>query len=573
MSYQAFYRTYRPQSFSEVVGQKAIIKTLENSLREQKIAHAYLFSGPRGTGKTTMARLFAKSLNCEEGVGHECDHCQNCLAVKSGSHPDVFEIDAASNSGVENVRDLIDQVKYQPILGRYKVYIIDEVHNMSSSAFNALLKTLEEPPANVVFILATTEPQKVLPTILSRVQRFDFTKVSDADIISKMTDILKNEKVRYEPEVLTMIARLAEGGVRDALSILDQVVSYSGSYVKCEDINLLFGLLSVEEKLELVKRIGAKDLTTVLTAVKKLYDRGIDIVRLHDDLIKIYKDLLVFGMTKDENLLTVLKPGEALSTLIKPKDIRQSLTILTESRRDYRKVSNTLDHFELTLIRLCAETEDKSEITSPKPDIPQISAKEIKSTVETDVENVETKPVKSIAKTVNFEGETVPVLKAPDKKAVEVFAFGPALDISPEDIIQVMVQGSKADKQKLLESWSRLKNPMAMVAYGQYAVMLNATTPRIIGAGLLVVETVYEAQVAKINLVANQEGLRRAVAEMFGIQTAVYALTGAEYISLVNRYKNLQQAGKLPTPEPLDFDKILRRDVNDKFIADLKKED
>lgn len=298
MSYQAFYRTYRPQKFSEVVGQKAVIKTLRNALSENKIAHAYLFCGPRGTGKTTMARLFAKALNCEEGIGHECDVCQNCVAVKTGSHPDVFEIDAASNSGVDSVRDLIDQVRYQPILGRYKVYIIDEVHNMSSSAFNALLKTLEEPPANVVFILATTEPQKVLPTILSRVQRFDFTKVSDEDIISKMSEILEKENVTYEEGSLELIARLADGGVRDALSILDQVVSYSGDNISIEDINTLFGLLNVKDKLDFVRKIGSKDLASVINTAKDMYSRGIDIVKLHDDLIKIFKDLLVFGMTK-----------------------------------------------------------------------------------------------------------------------------------------------------------------------------------------------------------------------------------------------------------------------------------
>lgn len=268
MSYQAFYRTYRPQKFSEVVGQKAVIKTLRNALSENKIAHAYLFCGPRGTGKTTMARLFAKALNCEEGIGHECDVCQNCVAVKTGSHPDVFEIDAASNSGVDSVRDLIDQVRYQPILGRYKVYIIDEVHNMSSSAFNALLKTLEEPPANVVFILATTEPQKVLPTILSRVQRFDFTKVSDEDIISKMSEILEKENVTYEEGSLELIARLADGGVRDALSILDQVVSYSGDNISIEDINTLFGLLNVKDKLDFVRKIGSKDLASVINTAK-----------------------------------------------------------------------------------------------------------------------------------------------------------------------------------------------------------------------------------------------------------------------------------------------------------------
>ena len=190
MAYLALYRKYRPQSFDEVVGQKAVIKTLTNALKNNKIAHAYLFCGPRGTGKTSLARLFAKSLNCSKGVGEECNECDNCLAVIKGNHPDVFEVDAASNSGVDNVRQLIEQVSFQPILGRYKVYIIDEVHSMSASAFNALLKTLEEPPAHVVFILATTEPNKVLPTILSRVQRYDFTKVSDEDLVYKMSEIL-----------------------------------------------------------------------------------------------------------------------------------------------------------------------------------------------------------------------------------------------------------------------------------------------------------------------------------------------------------------------------------------------
>lgn len=568
MSYQAFYRTYRPQKFSEVVGQKAVIKTLRNALSENKIAHAYLFCGPRGTGKTTMARLFAKALNCEEGIGHECDVCQNCIAVKTGSHPDVFEIDAASNSGVDSVRDLIDQVRYQPILGRYKVYIIDEVHNMSSSAFNALLKTLEEPPANVVFILATTEPQKVLPTILSRVQRFDFTKVSDEDIISKMSEILEKENVTYEEGSLELIARLADGGVRDALSILDQVVSYSGDNISIEDINTLFGLLNVKDKLDFVRKIGSKDLASVINTAKDMYSRGIDIVKLHDDLIKIFKDLLVFGMTKDESLLTVLKPNEALQTLIKPKDIKRSLNILIEARREYRKVTNAFDHFELTLIKLCSEEETPVISTV----VNQSQNKPLVNGITSQVENT-AKPETKIVEVKDDYVESVVKKKTVTNKVAEVSTIGPMLDISDDDVIQIMIQGSKPLKQSLMESWPKLKSPEALAEYGQYAVMLNACTPRIIGANVLVVETMFDAQAAKINLIANQEGLKNILSELFGVSPTCYAITPTEYIRLVQHYKNLQQARKLPDATKLDFDKILRKGSGQKFIDELKKED
>lgn len=568
MSYQAFYRTYRPQKFSEVVGQKAVIKTLRNALSENKIAHAYLFCGPRGTGKTTMARLFAKALNCEEGIGHECDVCQNCVAVKTGSHPDVFEIDAASNSGVDSVRDLIDQVRYQPILGRYKVYIIDEVHNMSSSAFNALLKTLEEPPANVVFILATTEPQKVLPTILSRVQRFDFTKVSDEDIISKMSEILEKENVTYEEGSLELIARLADGGVRDALSILDQVVSYSGDNISIEDINTLFGLLNVKDKLDFVRKIGSKDLASVINTAKDMYSRGIDIVKLHDDLIKIFKDLLVFGMTKDESLLTMLKPNEALQTLIKPKDIKRSLNILIDARREYRKVTNAFDHFELTLIKLCSEEETPVISTV----VNQSQNKPLVNGITSQVENT-AKPETKIVEVKDDYVESVVKKKTVTNKVAEVSTIGPMLDISDDDVIQIMIQGSKPLKQSLMESWPKLKSPEALAEYGQYAVMLNACTPRIIGANVLVVETMFDAQAAKINLIANQEGLKNILSELFGVSPTCYAITPTEYIRLVQHYKNLQQARKLPDATKLDFDKILRKGSGQKFIDELKKED
>lgn len=373
MAYKALYNKYRPTTFEEVAGQRSIVRTMRNAIENNKIAHAYLFCGPRGTGKTSMARLFAKALNCEEGLGHQCNHCSNCLAMNSGSHPDVIEIDAASNNGVEQVRDLIDKVRYAPIKGKYKIYIIDEVHMMSAGAFNALLKTLEEPPEHVIFILATTEPFKVLPTIISRCQRYDFGKIDAKDITDKLVWILKREGVPYEESALDAIVDLADGGMRDALSILDQALAYGGNQLREQDVLDVYGLASSAQKCRLLDLIATGDVSPVLALAEEFLTSGIDIKRLIQALLDILKDCLVYLKTNQPKLLQAasVKDIDALIGKIDDVHANQMIDILIKCQADSKSVGNLRSLFELTLIRMTSLFGEGAVV---QPFVPQYSA-------------------------------------------------------------------------------------------------------------------------------------------------------------------------------------------------------
>ena len=369
MSYKALYRTYRPSTFEEVAGQKVIVQTLQNALNQNKIAHAYLFAGPRGTGKTTMAKLFAKALNCEKGIGHQCNECSNCLAVNDGSHQDIIEIDAASNNGVDDIRALVDNVNYAPIKGRYKVYIIDEVHMMSANAFNALLKTLEEPPSHVVFILATTEPHKIIPTILSRCQRYNFSKVSDKDIKQRMIEILKIENISYEVSAIDLIISLADGGVRDALSMLDQVLAYANQTLNEEDVLDLFALLNKTDKLDLLYAIKDHNVKLLMNKISHFLDKGIDVRRLSADLLGLLKDLLIFYKTKDESLMLFLTKREAkhLSANLSLSRLNELINSLLKALNDFRFVTDLRSLFELTLLQMASSGDDFTSTKIEQP--------------------------------------------------------------------------------------------------------------------------------------------------------------------------------------------------------------
>jgi DNA polymerase-3 subunit gamma/tau len=311
MSYVVFARKYRPQTFDDVVAQEHVTRTLRNALANDRIASGYLFCGPRGTGKTTVARILAKAVNCINGpTPTPCGECPACVEITAGSSLDVLEVDAASNTGVDDIRTLRENVRYLPTRGKRRIYIIDEVHRLSGSAFDALLKTLEEPPPHVMFIFATTEPLKVPETILSRTQRFDFRRVSAADLVAHLRNIAKQENLQIEERALTIIARKAEGGVRDALSLLDQIAAFCGDKITEPDVVNALRLVDRQMLVEFVDAVAASDRTRTLTVVRRVIDSGVDPADFVAELIEHLRTLMILRSTPTAENLVQLSSSE-----------------------------------------------------------------------------------------------------------------------------------------------------------------------------------------------------------------------------------------------------------------------
>lgn len=369
MAYQALYRVWRSQRFDDVVGQKAITQTLKNAIVQKKTSHAYLFTGPRGTGKTSAAKIFAKAINCKHSQdGEPCNVCETCVAITEGRLNDVIEIDAASNNGVEEIRDIRDKAKYAPTQAEYKVYIIDEVHMLSTGAFNALLKTLEEPPQNVIFILATTEPHKIPLTIISRTQRFDFKRISTQDIVDHMAHIMQEMALDYEEQALYVIGRAAEGGMRDALSILDQTISFSDEKVTLEDAMQVTGSLTYEMMDHYIRCCVAGDVERALEGLESILGEGKEARRFLEDLLLYCRDLLMYQQAPKllaEKAGTLTEAFKELATQTSAEKIYQLIKILSDTQNEIRFTNNANIYLEVATVKL-AKTVQPNKHNTPE---------------------------------------------------------------------------------------------------------------------------------------------------------------------------------------------------------------
>ncbi|MGX8833198.1 DNA polymerase III subunit gamma/tau [Amedibacillus sp. YH-ame6] len=579
MGYKALYRTYRPNSFEEVAGQKHVVQTLQNAVEQNKIAHAYLFSGPRGTGKTSIAKIFAKTINCENEEVKPCLKCDNCLSVQEGSHPDIIEIDAASNNGVEEVRTLIEKVKYAPLKGKYKVYIIDEVHMMSTGAFNALLKTIEEPPAHVIFILATTEPHKVLPTIISRCQRFDFTKVSRPEIVERIHTVLKAENIQCDEDVIKLIAQLADGGLRDALSILDQCIAYAKDHVELHHINEIYGITTVQEKLELFHSIFNKEPVVLLDKVDDFIEKGVDIKRLTEDLIELLKESIIFEYTKDASLLHDLSNEEA-SMIIKGCTIKtqfKMIDLLMGAYDKYRFAANVGSYFEVCLLEMLdVSTTNTTEkvvaepvITKKEPvkEIPQpqnVSRETFEATNTTEevdipmiIEEVKPEPVAQVA-------------KQESKPATEVIPSTSKImkSLDNDFVLGLLVGATKPEKAYDMDKFSTISDYLVDLKWARFASLLRNAT--IVGSGnnYIVIGVDSKAEANEINEVDSNNEFQEFIVELLGKNKKIFGISKAQQNVVIQEFKDRMINGTLP--EPLKIEDVA---VEDKTVVEPTQEE
>ncbi|WP_404460119.1 DNA polymerase III subunit gamma/tau [Sutcliffiella horikoshii] len=524
MAYQALYRVFRPQTFADVVGQEHITKTLQNALLQQKFSHAYLFSGPRGTGKTSAAKILAKAVNCEHApVAEPCNECSACKGITDGSISDVIEIDAASNNGVDEIRDIRDKVKYAPSSVKYKVYIIDEVHMLSIGAFNALLKTLEEPPKHVIFILATTEPHKIPLTIISRCQRFDFKRITGESIVGRLSTVLQAQEIEAEPQALAIIARAAEGGMRDALSLMDQAISFSDGLLTVQDALAITGSVSQSFMTDIVNGLYHKNVAEALDSLNQVFQSGKDPARFLEDLIFYYRDMLLYKTAPNlEQILDRVQVDQAFQRFaeeIPAETIYETIDILNKSQQEMKWTNHPRIYLEVAIVKLC-QLEAQAKESANQDQVNVLQKK---------IAMLESKVKELAAGNVGGAAKANAPSKAPARSGGgSRNGFKPATG----RIQEVLKQATRGDLESIKGSWAQLLEALRKQNKVSHAALLTDSEPVAAASSAFVLKFKYEIHCKMASDEPVKQNLEQIILDLTGKSYDMLAVPEEEWLKI-----------------------------------------